>query len=81
MSHYKILSSAIAIAALVTVTSAAQADMYYGPAKVADKCFKRGGSGESMGYWDNCPAARAANASISRPARAQRTRTAKKAEQ
>jgi hypothetical protein len=74
MSHYKFLSGAIAVAALLIVAPAAQAQQYYGPTKVGDKCFKRYGHGESLGYWEGCPAAtstagasgRSANASVTR---------------
>ena len=71
MSHYKLLGGAIVISALMTFSSAVQADQNYGPAKVGDKCFTRTGPGESIGYWDTCRGTGAtANASIPRPARA-----------
>src|SRR3981189_2573000 len=54
MSHYKILSGAIAIAALVTFTPTGQARQYNGPRKVGDQCFKPGSSGAGMGYWEAC---------------------------
>ena len=83
MSHYKLLGGAIVISALMTFTSAVQADMNYGPSKVGDKCFTRTGPGEAIGYWDTCKGTGAtANASIPRPARAsgKRAQTAKKAD-
>ena len=68
MSHWKFLSGAIAIAALVSVASAAQADSYYGPRQVGDQCYRRNGAGESLGYWEKCPTGQTANAAIQRPA-------------
>jgi hypothetical protein len=77
MSHYKILSGAIAIAALVIFSSAGQA-YYVGPLKVGDQCYKVGGSGVGNGYWITCPTTGAtANASLPRR-NAKRTPRAKK---
>jgi hypothetical protein len=67
----RFLSSTLAIAALVTVSSAALADSYYGPRQVGNKCYQRSTGMESAGYWADCPATGGtANASIRRPARA-----------
>jgi len=75
MSHWKVLSGAIAIATL-SVASTALADSYYGPRQVGDQCYFRSGIGESMGYWGPC-AARAANATIPRPGAAATSRNAR----
>jgi hypothetical protein len=74
MSHYKILSGAIAIATLVSFTATVQAQLYNGPRQVDGKCWKTGGTGTGMGYWEACPTTGAtANARIARPAPASKT--------
>jgi hypothetical protein len=71
MSHYKIFSGALAIAALVTFTSAVQADHNYGPRQKNGQCWTTSGP-NAIGYWSPCPntAARTgttANARVTRP--------------
>ena len=76
MSHYKILSGAIAIATLVSFTATVQAQLYNGPRQVGDQCWKTGGTGVGMGYWVACPTTGAtANAKIARPAPASKKGT------
>ncbi len=53
----------LTIAAPLSTT--AQADSYYGPAKVGDLCWQRQGH-NSLGYWAPCAPARTASAGVPR---------------
>jgi hypothetical protein len=63
---HKLTLAALALAALgftATATlSSAQAENYWGPLKANGQCWKKQ-LGNSLGYWTECPDAKAANAS------------------
>ena len=76
MTHLRFAIGALVMSGLVTLASAANADQYYGPRRVGDRCFVPSalGSNGAFGYWETCkePAAATtgatANARIARPA-------------
>jgi hypothetical protein len=49
-----VLAGILATLALGAALSAAQADSYYGPHRVGNRCWVNQGGGPSLGYWEPC---------------------------
>ena len=65
MRHFVFASATLAVLGFAATVSPAQADNYYGPVKVGDKCWTRQGH-NSLGYWTACKKSAGSNDSTAR---------------